>query len=336
MSSRLFQGGRSVQVLAALVSWTASPTVALLVPALASAAGLLPGPPALGVVAKGSLALGSADSSSVFVIRAGPTGQKQHIRINGEPKSGTTWLEMVVRETLAVLCNLGHNCSYSQKGREALIRVKSGDRQVSVHRKHDIPGVADKAALDFTPPPELTDEELSLKAAEELAQEAGVRWLVIFRDPRDVTMSACYHQFWNCPHKEAYFKSNFPSVVKWTDLRHRFFQEVVRQDSSRALILFYEDLKADLSKQVSRLSGFLLGQEQAGTAETTEVVKRTSFIAMKAAGLAVPQGGAQTGKVRKGEVCGYRSDISPEAAVRAADILHKILSNSSLRYRWEC
>jgi len=307
-----------VQVFAALASWAVLPTAALLVPA------------------PGSFALSSAGSGSTFVVSAGPPGRIQQIRINGEPKSGTTWLEMVVRETLAVLCNPGRNCSYSQRGRMALIRDKSGDKQVGVGRKHAIPGVADKAALEFSAPLELTDQELSLKAEEELANEAGVRWAVIFRDPRDVTLSACYHQFWNCPQKEEYFKSNYRSVIKWTDLRHRFFREVVRRDSGRALLLFYEDLKADLLQQVLRLSAFLLGQDQAGTAEATEVVKRTSFSAMKAAGLAIPQGGAQTGKVRKGEACGYRSDLSREAAAKATDILHELLSNSSLRYRWEC
>lgn len=327
--SRLVHGGRPVWVLAC---WGALPAAALPVSTLAGAAGRAP---ALGAATEGSFALLSSDSS-VFVINAGPGGRTQQIRVNGEPKSGTTWLEMVVRETLAVLCKLGRNCSYSQRGRMALIRDKSGDKQFVAARKHVIPGVADKAALEFSAPPKLTDQELSLKAEEALAHEAGVRWVVIFRDPRDVTMSACYHQFRNCPHKEAYFKSNFPSVVKWTNLRYRFFQEVVRREKDRALIMFYEDLKVDLLQQVLRLSRFLLHQEKVGTAEATEVVKRTSFSVMKAAGLAIPQGGAQTGKVRKGEACGYRSDISPEAAAKATDILHKLLLNSSLRYRWAC
>lgn len=272
------------------------------------------------------------DAASLHVTNR---GIRKDFHLNGEPKSGTTWLEYLVKETLEVLCKPSHKCSWKVKGRLATINSPTGDANFGVANKHTIPGLSGKNSFHFCHPPNFTDEEVLETAQRELIEQPHANWIAIFRDPRDVTISACYHEYKDCPDTEHYVQTHLPRVVEWVDLRHRFFKEVERQDNGRVLNLYYEELKASSVREIQRLGFFLLGL-RATAAEAVEVQRRASLSSMKAAGGEIPQGGAKSGKVRKGSSCGFRSELSPAAASRATEVMRQMLVGSALQMKWQC
>lgn len=260
----------------------------------------------------------------------------QDIRLNGEPKSGTTWLEQIVRETLARVCRDTLNCSVSQTGRTTHVQMTDGVRRFEgTYEKHVIPNVAGKMTLEFSNAPNLTDDQVVEKAVHLLKFGSPERkWIVIFRDPRDVTISACYHEIKDCPKAAEYVQEHLRTVTSWTRLRYQFFRTVLALSPERVMLQFYEDMLAAPTEHVASLSAFL--GMPASPMEAEGIAKNTSLAAMKAAGTSIPQGGARSGKVRRGEACGFRSELSVASAAAATATMREILRDTALAMRWAC
>jgi len=187
----------------------------------------------------------------------------------------------------------------------------------------------------FGYPDTFTDEELRERVQKLLSKDPTAKWVTIFRDPRDVTISACYHLIHDCPDMEQFVQTHLPRDVQWVDLRFRFFKEIKRQDDSRVDIFFYDELQRFGVRGVQQLGLLLLGQPMATTAEAEEIQKRANFKSMERAGEAIPQGGAQSGKMRKGRLCGFKSELSGPAAANATAVMRS-MQKSDLTGRWIC
>jgi hypothetical protein len=257
-----------------------------------------------------------------------------HVVLNGEPKSGTTWLEWTIKAVIKEACAHMDDCHLREEGRNIAATTASDSFEFNLSHKHEIPHVGHFNGFDFGMAPTLSDTDIT-EAAKSTLNEHGpeVKWVVIFRDPRDVTISTCYHLQLNCPDADGFTKEYIHNITSWIDLRYRMFTTMKELDNlSRVKILFFEEMKKDGKATVLELAdhiGLHLNAEQA-----MRIHKQTSVEEMKDM-KGIPQGGAQTGKVREGAACGFKNELSQDAMDNVTSQMRSIL-NGGLVDMWKC
>lgn len=262
-------------------------------------------------------------------------GRMHDVVLNGEPKSGTTWLEYVVKEILTTACTDETTCHLTHNERTVTTETAAAMLTYSLDEKHIIPGVGHINKFDFNNPPALTDKEIRMRARETLRNSStGKQWLVVFRDPRSVTLSSCFHMYKNCPDPAGFSMKRIDVLTKWIDLRYRFFKELQKQaEPKRVMLLFYEDIREDEVGYINKIGGFF--GVSLTEAQVAKVQETTTLSAMKDMGKRVPQGGAASGKVREGATCGYRSELPEDAGKRVTQKMRRLLGKE-LKQKWTC
>ncbi|CAK0880145.1 unnamed protein product [Prorocentrum cordatum] len=265
------------------------------------------------------------------------------IILNGEPKSGTTWLEYVAKDLLTQACESERpGCELLQGvgGRTVSALRTSGLVRYDIDAKHRIPNIGHKNEFDFSMAPSLSDAEVEAAAKATLTGEtADAKWLAIFRDPRDVTISSCYHMSKGCPDATGYVQKatkrhRIDRIAKWIALRHRFFDALQRLAPERVMILFYEEMKKDEEGTIKKLANYF--EVPLTRKQRMLISSHTTFSAMKDMGsVKVAQGGAASGKVREGASCGYAKELSADGAQRVTAIMRRDLS-PALNAVWKC
>ena len=112
-------------------------------------------------------------------------------RLNGEPKSGTTWFEFINREIWKQSCQRQPLCQYKRKGRKAIAKFDSNATWTFTQEgKHLFNGRHNGGFNSSRPTKDLNVQ----KGVSELMKNENEAWLPIFRDPRAVLVSSCKHQ----------------------------------------------------------------------------------------------------------------------------------------------
>jgi len=256
--------------------------------------------------------------------------------LNGEPKSGTTWLEYVIKDLLTEVCAKESGCQLlpGKDGRTVVAQRASSAVQYDMSIKHTIPNVGHANSFDFSNAPYMTDAQVEAAAKATLnGATQDAKWLAIFRDPRDVTLSSCFHMVKNCPDASGYSIGKIDKIAKWIDLRHRLFGALQKLAPERVLMLFYEEMKKDEKGTIHRLAEYF--EVPLSKKQGMLISEHTTFNAMKESGAKIAQGGAASGKVREGASCAYEKDLNPEAATQVTTKMRRDLS-PALNAVWKC
>lgn len=262
--------------------------------------------------------------------------------LNGEPKSGTTWLEFVADGLMKhhfIGCkSTASNCKFSAKNRIAqLSDGKLSESLTGDAGKHTIPvdvGKNHGMGFDFGSAPTLTADQIKEKATKKVQQSPNEAYLAIVRDPRDVLVSSCYHmrQTHDC---SGFAKGKYMNLVDWIKLRYELFSAMAKVSNGRnAHVVFFESLKKDFSSEARRIAEFL--QLQISNEDIDAVKFETSLSQMKIKDQQgkVPRGRAPQ-KVRKGEACAFRVDLKEELVNEITAYMKQTLP-SELYAHWQC
>jgi len=286
--------------------------------------------------------LGATDASSDMwpfgrkSTAAATGGKNVTVILNGEPKSGTTWLEYVIKDLLTEVCAKESGCQLlpGKDGRTVVAQSASSAVQYDMSIKHTIPNVGHANSFDFSNAPYMTDAQVEAAAKATLnGATQDAKWLAIFRDPRDVTLSSCFHMVKNCPDASGYSIGKIDKIAKWIDLRHRLFGALQKLAPERVLMLFYEEMKKDEKGTIHRLAEYF--EVPLSKNQGMLISEHTTFNAMKESGAKIAQGGAASGKVREGASCAYEKDLNPEAATQVTTKMRRDLS-PALNAVWKC
>lgn len=277
--------------------------------------------------------------------RKAPTKGNVTVFLNGEPKSGTTWLEYVAKDLLTEGCAREPGCRLISEdtddrtmGQRTTAMTVSAQRasglvRYDIKSKHKVPNVGHFNNLDFTIAPNMTDAEVEAAAKSTLeAAVQGAKWLTIFRDPRDVAISMCYHAVKDCPDASGHVLVRIERVARWINLRHRFFDALHKLAPERVMNLYYEDMKNDERGTIRQLAK--LFEVPVSRRQVRLISEHTTFSAMKEMPR-IAQKGAASGMVREGGSCMYDKQLTTEAAKQVTDKMRGALS-PSLNAIWKC
>jgi len=247
--------------------------------------------------------------------------------VNGEPKSGTTWFEFVLKNILRQYSLDNHQCVYEENDRKYVLKCPHQVIRLAWQGKHTVPGIArGHSVTDYSQLPEVGADRL--KAAAGMAVQRQEYWLPIFRDPRAVLVACCHAALY--PNCDEVLSERISESVGWINLRYRFFQQVIEQSarSPVARITFYNRLKDNFLSEVRELSEFMVGdvlslraaqavQTATSVSATKKLEETGEFHARKKVGFT---------KVRNGTVCGFVADVTPDTMQKAISIMHKTLT----------
>lgn len=245
------------------------------------------------------------------------------VTLHGQPKSGTTWMEVIVKTLGMASCGPGMACDEFIDGTATQRVYTMGDMSVEIGHKHYLPGGIGRAAgmLGYV---NETYENLGLSNCTVIWSETCLPWslyepivdkraILIVRDPRAVVVSA-YHYFpilRGNASLEDYFLNQVPMTAALTSVRYWWHDFRIRE-TIPSLILFYEDLLDDTINQYFRIASFLRLVPSMETMRS--VVNATSATTMqqleedgKIPG--VNHFGQENAKVRSAQAQAYREEI---------------------------
>ncbi|KAJ8605352.1 hypothetical protein CTAYLR_002334 [Chrysophaeum taylorii] len=257
-----------------------------------------------------------------------PLAAAETVRVFGQPKSGTTWCE-VITETI-VAETLNRNMSRSRETRQ----VNYNDVRVEFQpegSKHGLPGghkVGSRPFDDKIISVERYYDKLLRPCIEsrfpiwssDCVPEAAMgalgphRYVLIVRDPRSVAVSS-YHYFDDLRERWKlgdYCLDATPKIAALTSLRYYWHDELVRK-TNPSLVLFYEDVLNDPVNQIYRIATFLRLHPDMST--MLRVVDATSASAMRRdeARLTLPgrnRPGKESAKVRTASADAFRTELA--------------------------
>lgn len=270
--------------------------------------------------------------------KQGSTNDLTQIRLNGEAKSGTTWLEYIMKHILFTVCDSSTDCTAKNDFQEKQISMDTHHKIIQAEfrgEKHTIPGSKHNGGIDLDKPTNMTDQEIQTSADKYVSESvtSNRKYIAIFRDPRSVIISTCYHKEENCPAADEYTSDNIETASKWINLRWRFWNAFEHLAPERVMLIFYEDLKTSGKEQIKNISKFL--GMPASDDQIQKIYTATSFENMKAEGDAIKQGKAKSGKVREGEMCNYKNELSAQAAEKVTAKMRDCLARE-LNEKWSC
>jgi len=185
------------------------------------------------------------------------------VELHGQPKSGTTWLEVITDDIVT-----------AGGGKITSRRAYYGDEWIGPKNKHALPGA--KGAAEEVH----VDIESSYKAFLKRCVDDGIkiwseacvppatylgplpdntRYVLILRDPRAVVVSWAHYSGKGLTKgnaSEDYVTKTVPQCAAVVSLRYYWHDELLRR-THPSLILFYEDLVANPVDEYYRLASFL-------------------------------------------------------------------------------
>jgi len=197
---------------------------------------------------------------------------------------------------------------------------------VSGHAKHLIGYTGwHRNSFNFNRPLRISDEEMRKWAARSVAAHDHTHWLTILRDPRAVANSEYFFRFGKKEKKykrqkniagigpDEYVLSRVGVVSEWTNLRYRFYTEVIKQTGSghakpRSMLTTYPRLQQNMSSVVQELALFISGRELSTRA--MHAILNQTF---------------RVNTVRKATLCGFESELRPETVQQITAIVNQTL-----------
>ena len=186
------------------------------------------------------------------------------VELHGQPKSGTTWLEVITDDIVTA-------GGGKKEGEHR--RFDYGDELIGPISKHSMPGakgVAKEVHVDIKSSYEAFLKHC-VKHGIRIWSEACVlpeylgplpnntRYVLILRDPRAVVVSWVHYSgkgLVKGKASEDYFSKTVPQCAAVTSVRYYWHDELLRR-THPSLILFYEDLVANPVDEYYRLASFL-------------------------------------------------------------------------------
>ena len=254
---------------------------------------------------------------------------------NGEPKSGTTWWTEVCDAVLTQLAEDSPSCKLSIDAR--LSRQKdfsmccTGHNTITVsgHAKHLI-GHTKWHPNDFIfeRPLSISDEAMRKWAARSVATHDHMHWLTIFRDPRGIANSEYYFRKKYAIERnynrrfgsldgigpDKYVLSRVGAVSEWTNLRYRFYTEVIKQTGNggarpRSMFTTYPRLQQNMSSVLQELALYISGRELSTRA--MRAILNETF--------------QDPVTFRKASLCAFESGLKPETVRQITAIVNQTL-----------
>lgn len=246
---------------------------------------------------------------------------------HGQPKSGTSWLGVIIETLVKKSCEDGAsaNCLQllSADKEEARFRDRESTQDVTLHNKHALPGAIDipsgvrimavDSAYNVTVA-SCVDRGLAVwspACVPRLQVDAlgSNRYVLIVRDPRAVVVSA-FHYFKETGF-EAYCRDRVPKTAALTSLRYYWHAELVAT-TNPSLIVFYEDLLDDTVNEYYKIASFLRLQPSIHT--MVKVATETSAKTMWARSV-------HASKLRRASPQSFRVDMHPFLADVTRDMI---------------
>jgi len=269
---------------------------------------------------------------------AGEKEQKMHcafVHEHGQPKSGTTWLHFVLLKIAKYSCD--------EEGGTKCVRPDMEAFPPFYHKKHELFPYRAIGGDNFQrlAPTHVLRQKAArseLRSFIEKLNKSRGCIVGLLRDPRDIVISGC-HYFQKACAPDQYMRSELGYAVSWTALRWEVYSRVAEALPGRMFILFYQDLRQRFVPVVQRLSqqlGMPLAEQKVHRVENETSVAKMQL--SEKAGFVpnikwLPRGVV---KVRKGEVCGFLSEVSPRTAAWAAKEMEKAHLPSELAEKLSC
>lgn len=247
-------------------------------------------------------------------------GVRHEVRLNGEPMSGTAWLSKLVTTMLMNTCFENENCTLQRDRQGISMETLEGILEFrSNEGKHKIPLVGHRNGVDFSSPPRMRKGELKEHAKFMLDNTPTDRlWIAIFRDPRSVAISTCYHLQVGCPSPDEFTMKHIQPLSTWISMRYVFWKMVKNLDPTRVKLVFFDDLRTHPKLMIGEIAAFL-GVETNVEAAAAEIVKQAPFRTMQG----------------DGELCNYLRDLTSTTGHLVTQAMGSVL-NPILRTKWNC
>lgn len=217
------------------------------------------------------------------------------------PKTGRTWLRVMIAEALARHYALP-DLAGTERSRPA--RVPGVPRLVAKH--------------DGTP-----DKKVSREISGDRSEYADCRVILLVRDLRDTVVSS----YFQATRRERCFEGDVSSYLRWprgsfeSMLRYYNVRAAQRTVPREFMLVRYEDMHADASGELRRVLGFLR-LDSVADSTIRDSVEHASFGSMRSREALRPADGTplaagrvgdpESSKTRRGKIGGYADYLPPE------------------------
>jgi hypothetical protein len=197
--------------------------------------------------------------------------------------------------------------------------------------------------MDYVTQPETDqDDELQTirQADSESLKAVGMKdkhqrkcYIYIFRDPRDVALSACHYFLEeDACNADKYLSERISGYTAWTQVRYDEYKTVSEVAPEQNFAVFFSDLKLNFVPTIQRLAesfGMPITDAQAAAVE-----KAVSFSEMRKAeqrnrtllDKSVLSRGGKNDKMRKGTHCGFKGEVTEKTAEAVTTKMNSLLS----------
>jgi hypothetical protein len=264
--------------------------------------------------------------------------------MHAQTKSGTTWLESILKEIASQYC-FANGCTVENmdwsSAKPFYVRFQNGQKmKFDLHFKHNLLLPHSKTSTHPGTNASGIRERWEARSSEvpEVAKHNQLEKkcrIGVYRDPRDVTISACHFFTRDC-NPDQYLTDHLEATATWIGIRHEEFSIAHEFAPNTHFMLFYPDLMNEFVPTVTRLARDLgLPVDKAVVAEMEQKFSVKNMKKRESKGLVRNSVKHYGSKVRKGGLCEFRTEVSSttarEATVKMASILPK-----DLMMRFEC